>query len=282
MAFRFDLVTLFPSICAPYLGGSILGRAAKLGLIDVAFTDPRDFTDDPHRTVDDGPFGGGAGMVMKPEPLALAIAKVRADRAPQRVVLMSPTGRRFDQEVAREYAGLDGLCLVCGRYEGVDQRIADFVVDEELSLGDFVLTGGELAAMAVVDAVARLLPEVLGHEEGAASESFTDLPLLEYPQYTRPRDWRGHEVPEVLLSGNHAKIAAWRLDERIRRTAERRPDLHARYLESLPPPKSRKRRGASGPKPSAPSSAPTDSDAPTEATPYFPPPARADNSRDPN
>jgi tRNA (guanine37-N1)-methyltransferase len=271
MSYRFDLVTLFGPLCAPYLEGSILGRAQKQGLINVAYTDPRDFTDDPHRTVDDGPFGGGAGMVMKPEPLALAIAKVRETRHPSRVILMSPAGRPFTQAVAREYASLGSLCLVCGRYEGVDQRIADHVVDEELSLGDFVLTGGELAAMVVVDAVARLLPNVLGHAEGADSESFTDLPLLEYPQYTRPRDWRGHEVPDILLSGNHAKIAAWRMEERLRLTALRRPDLHARYLLEHPPrPPKRPRRKP----PIAPVPPPAAAEPPAD-------PTSANNRRDP-
>lgn len=223
--FRFDLVTLFPSLCEPYLSGAMLGRAAKRGLIDVAFTDPREFTEDVHRTVDDAPFGGGAGMVMLAEPLYRAVQKVREQRQPARTILMSPSGRRFDQNVAREYAALGSLCFVCGRYEGVDQRVADHVVDEELSLGDFVLTGGELAAMCVVDAVARLLPGVLGDLTSPVQESFTDAALLEFPQYTRPRVWRDHEVPEVLLSGNHAHIEAWRQEQRLRRTHERRPDL---------------------------------------------------------
>ena len=223
--FRFDLVTLFPGLCEPYLSGSILGRAAKRGLIDVGFTDPREFTEDVHRTVDDGPFGGGAGMVMLAEPLARAVERVRETRKPAKTILLSPSGRRFDQSVAREYVDLGSLCLVCGRYEGVDQRVADHVVDEELSLGDFVMTGGELAAMCVVDAVARLLPGVLGDTASPIQESFSDAALLEYPQYTRPRIWRGHEVPDILLSGNHAKIEAWRHDQRLRRTRERRPDL---------------------------------------------------------
>lgn len=223
--FRFDLVTLFPALCEPYLSGSILGRAIKRGLIDVAYTDPREFTEDVHRTVDDGPFGGGAGMVMMAEPLARAVESVRSKRQPAKVILLSPSGRRFDQSVAREYATLGSLAFVCGRYEGIDQRVSDHVVDEELSLGDFVLTGGELAAMCVVDAVARLLPGVLGDVASPIHESFSDAALLEYPQYTRPRVWRDHEVPEILLSGNHAKIEAWRHDERLRRTRERRPDL---------------------------------------------------------
>lgn len=234
--YRVDVITLFGPLCEPYVMGSILGRAHKRGLVDVAFTDPRAFTTDPHRTVDDGPFGGGAGMVMLPEPLALAVEHVRETRSPARVVMLSPSGRPFTQAIAKEYAALGSLALLCGRYEGVDERVAEHVVDEELSLGDFVLTGGELAALVVIDAVARLLPGVLGNAEGASSESFTDLPLLEYPQYTRPQTWRGHEVPEILLSGHHARIEAWRLAQRQARTRERRPDLWARYLAEHPDP----------------------------------------------
>lgn len=225
MSYRFDVVSLFPELVQGYLGGSILGRAGRAGLIDVAYTDPRDFTTDRHRTVDDAPFGGGAGLIMKAEPLALAVEQVRAQRAPARVVLLSAAGRPFTQAVAAEYAALGSLALVCGRYEGVDERVAEHVVDEELSLGDFVLTGGELGALAVIDAVSRLLPGVLGNAEGPTEESFSDAPLLEHPQYTRPRDWRGHGVPEVLVSGDHAAIARWKAAQRLSRTAARRPDL---------------------------------------------------------
>ncbi len=233
--FRFDVVTLFPELVAPYLGGSILGRAAEAGLVDVAYTNPRDFSEDRHKTVDDTPFGGGAGMVMKPEPLARAVEHVRAARAPTRVVLLSPAGRRFDQRVAAEYAALGSLALVCGRYEGVDERVAEHVVDEELSIGDFVLTGGELAAMIVIDAVSRLIPGVLGNEAGPGEESFTGEALLEHPQYTRPRIWRGHPVPEILLSGHHAAIERWRRDQRLVRTRARRPDLLGPDPASDPP-----------------------------------------------
>ncbi len=233
--FRFDVVTLFPELVAPYLGGSILGRAAEAGLVDVAYTNPRDFSEDRHKTVDDTPFGGGAGMVMKPEPLARAVEHVRAARAPARVVLLSPAGRRFDQRVAAEYAALGSLALVCGRYEGVDERVAEHVVDEELSIGDFVLTGGELAAMIVIDAVSRLIPGVLGNEAGPGEESFTGEALLEHPQYTRPRIWRGHPVPEILLSGHHAAIERWRRDQRLVRTRARRPDLLGPDPASDPP-----------------------------------------------
>ncbi len=230
MSFRIDVVTLFEPLMTGYLGGSIVGRALNRGLFEVGFTDPRDFTEDAHRTVDDGPFGGGAGMVMKPEPLCRAIEAVRAASAPERVVLLSPSGRVFDQDVAAEYAALDGVCLVCGRYEGVDDRVVDEAIDEELSIGDYVLTGGELGALVVIDAVSRMIPGVLGNAEGAADESFTGTPLLEHPQYTRPRQWRGRDIPEVLLSGHHAEIARWRQAQREARTAERRPDLYARWL----------------------------------------------------
>ncbi len=229
MSLRVDVVTIFADLMQGYLAGSMLGRATAAGLLDVGFSNPRDFATDLHRSVDDGPFGGGAGMVMTPEPLAAAIDDVRERRAPERVVLMSPAGRVFDQQVAAEYAALDGIVLVCGRYEGVDERIAEHCVDEELSLGDFVLTGGELAALAVIDAVARLQPGVLGNSKGAVEESFTDAALLEHPQYTRPREWRGHAIPDVLLSGHHGRIAEWRQQQRVERTRLRRPDLYARY-----------------------------------------------------
>lgn len=229
MSYRFDVVTLFEPLMRGYLGGSMLGRASDRGLMTVGYTDPRDFTEDAHRTVDDAPFGGGAGMVMLAEPIARAVASVRSASAPARVVLLGPAGRRFDQEVAAEYAALGSLCLVCGRYEGVDERVAAHVVDEELSIGDFVLTGGELGALVVIDAVSRLIPGVLGNAHGAAEESFTGTPLLEHPQYTRPQVWRGHPTPDVLLSGHHAAIAAWRQRQRIERTLARRPDLHARW-----------------------------------------------------
>ena len=240
MTFRFDVITLFEELMAGYLAGSILGRAQAAGLVEITFTNPRDFTEDRHRTVDDAPFGGGAGMVMMPEPLTRAIEDVRARRSPARVVLLGPAGRVLDQPLVDELAALGSLCLVCGRYEGVDERVAQLVVDEELSLGDFVLTGGEIAALAVIDAVSRQLPGVLGNAAGAGDESFAGAPLLEHPQYTRPREWRGHPVPEVLLGGNHAAIAAWRSEQRIARTRRRRPDLLERSgddgLDSGEPP----------------------------------------------
>lgn len=225
MTYRFDVITIFAELMEPYLAGSILGRAQQASLLDVGFTDPRDFTTDRHRTVDDAPYGGGPGMVMTPEPLGAAIEHVRAERSPARVVLLSPAGRPFNQAVAAEYAELGSLALVCGRYEGVDERVAAFAVDEELSIGDYVLSGGEVAALAVIDAVSRLLPGVLGNQASSTEESLADAPLLEHPQYTRPREWRGHAVPQVLLSGHHAAIAEWRWQQRLERTRARRPDL---------------------------------------------------------
>ncbi len=231
--FRFSVVTIFPELLEGYLAGSILGRAAAKGLFDVCTHNPRDYTSDKHRSVDDAPFGGGAGMVMMPEPLAQAVDAIRLESALARVVMLSPAGRPLTQAVVEEYAALGSLALVCGRYEGIDERVAEHVVDEELSIGDYVLTGGELGAMVVIDAVARQLPGVLGNAAGAAEESFCGAPLLEHPQYTRPQVWRDHVVPEVLLSGHHAKIAAWREEQRRDRTQARRPDLWSRFLESL-------------------------------------------------
>lgn len=225
MSFPFQVVTLFPELVMPYLSGSILGRALDTGRISVDTINPRDFTTDKHRTVDDAPYGGGAGMVMMPGPLGEAIDKARDMQCKTHVVLMSPAGVPFHQSTAQRFARMESLTLVCGRYEGIDQRIVDHMVDEEISLGDFVLTGGELAALAVIDATSRLLDGVLGNSEGPRIESFTDAPLLEHPQYTRPRDWRGHSVPDVLLGGHHGEIDAWRKSERLRLTKTRRPDL---------------------------------------------------------
>ena len=224
MAPAVEILTLFPRMVAAPLEESILGKARARGLLRVQVTDIRDFAEGKHRVTDDVPYGGGAGMVMKPEPLVAAIEAAK-EREPQaRVVLMSPQGRRFDQEKALQLSRQPALVLVCGRYEGVDERVLRWV-DEELSLGDFVLTGGELAALAAVAAVARLLPGVLGNELSAQSESFAGEGLLEGPQYTRPPEFRGLRVPEVLLSGDHAKIAGWRREQAMARTRERRPDL---------------------------------------------------------
>ena len=233
-AFRFDVVTLFPGLLEGYLGDSILGRAITKGLVEVHTTNPRDFSSDRHRSVDDTPYGGGAGMVMMAEPMCRAIESVKERSPSGRVVLLSPSGRVLTQTIVEEYAALGSLTLVCGRYEGVDARIEDHVVDESLSMGDYVLTGGELGALTVIDAVSRHVPGVLGNAEGPLDESFANEALLEHPQYTKPRTWRGHDVPEVLLSGNHAAIARWRAEQRITKTASLRPDLLERWVEEDP------------------------------------------------
>lgn len=216
----FEILTLFPEAVEGYLDASIIGRARQAGLIEVVVTNIRDFAHDKHRTADDRPFGGGDGMVMKPEPLAEAIKAA----LPGRVILASPRGERLNQAKVGELVGWDKLVLVCGRYEGVDQRVIDLYVDEEISCGDYVITGGELAAMIMVDATARLIPGVLGAEGSAEEESFSDG-LLEYPQYTRPREFEGQGVPEILFSGDHAAIREWRRRESIRTTAARRPEM---------------------------------------------------------
>jgi tRNA (guanine37-N1)-methyltransferase len=222
-----EVLTLFPRMIAAPLEESILGKAREKGLLRVQVTDIRDFADGKHRVTDDVPYGGGAGMVMKPEPLVAAIEAARARQPGAKVILLSPQGARFDQAKARELAASNALILVCGRYEGVDERVLGFV-DEELSLGDFVLTGGEFAALAVIDAIARLQPGVLGNELSAHDESFSEDGLLEGPQYTRPPEFRGLRVPAILLSGDHKKIAQWRKQQAVARTRERRPDLLTR------------------------------------------------------
>ncbi len=222
-ALRVDVLTIFPDVVGAYCDSSILGRARRSGAVDVRVHDLRSAASDPHRSVDDAPFGGGAGMVLAPEPVFAAVEQIAPVRP---LLLMSPGGRRFDQAVAAELAGLAGFSLLCGRYEGVDERIADHLVDGELSIGDYVLAGGELAALVIVESVCRLVPGVLGNDESVADESFAGG-LLEYPQYTRPASFRGWEVPEVLRGGDHAKVARWRLAQSLRRTSERRPDLMA-------------------------------------------------------
>ena len=223
---RIDVFTIFPDLLAGPLGISLLGRARDEGLLDVRLHDPRDATTDRHRSVDDTPFGGGAGMVMRPEPI---FETVEAVDPPRPLLLLSASGRRFDQAMAHELAALDGFSLLCGRYEGVDQRVADHLCDGEVSIGDYVLAGGESAALVIIEAVTRLVPGVMGNDESAAEESFArpgpGPGLLEYPQYTRPAEFRGHEVPEVLRSGDHARVARWRRAQAVRRTLERRPDL---------------------------------------------------------
>jgi tRNA (guanine37-N1)-methyltransferase len=222
-----EVLTLFPRLIAAPLEESILGKAREKGLVRVQVTDIREFAGGKHRVTDDVPYGGGAGMVMKPEPLVAAIEAARQRVPSARVILMSAQGAPFGQAKARELAEAGAVILVCGRYEGVDERVLRWV-DEELSLGDFVLTGGEIPALAVIDATARLVPGVLGNELSAHAESFSGDGLLEGPQYTRPPEFRGMRVPEVLLSGDHKRIAQWRQEQAVARTRERRPDLLTR------------------------------------------------------
>ncbi|MBM4142318.1 MAG: tRNA (guanosine(37)-N1)-methyltransferase TrmD [Lentisphaerae bacterium] len=220
-----DVVTIFPRMLDGFLGESMLRRAVARGAARIRAIDLREFTRDAHRTTDDRPYGGGPGMIMKPEPIVEAVESVRTEAA--RVVLMTPQGRRFDQAVAAEMAGARHLVFVCGHYEGVDERVRQYFGAEELSVGDFVLTNGVVAAAVVIDAVVRLLPGVLGAGDGAVAEESFSGGLLEYPQYTRPEVYRGMRVPEVLLSGNHERIARWRREQAEQRTMARRPDLMA-------------------------------------------------------
>ncbi len=222
---QMQVVTLFPDMVLTIAEYGVVGRAAKRGLISLECQNPRDFTVDAHRTVDDRPYGGGPGMVMMYEPSAAAIASAK-DHLPagSPVLYLSPQGAVFDQATAQRLAGLPGLVLLAGRYEGIDERLIESQVDEELSLGDFVLSGGEIAAMVVIDAVARLLPGVLGDAASASQDSFMDG-LLDYPHYTRPEETDGRRVPEVLLSGDHARIAKWRYQQALGRSFQRRPDL---------------------------------------------------------
>jgi len=225
---KIDVLTLFPEMFAGPLDVSIVGRARKAGLLDLRVHNLRDWTHDRHKTVDDRPFGGGAGMVMKPEPLFEAVEALGGEQA--YVVLLGPAGRPFTQAIARELAQRQLVVLICGSYEGVDERVREGLVDDELSIGDFVLTNGGLPAMVVIDAVTRLLPGALGDEQSAADESFSHG-LLEYPHYTRPAEFRGMKVPDVLVSGHHAEIEKWRAAQARRRTAERRPDLLKRKTD---------------------------------------------------
>jgi tRNA (guanine37-N1)-methyltransferase len=225
---RCDIITLFPDMIRVVLGTSILRRAQEQGQLDARVIDLRDYTSDRHRTVDDVPYGGGAGMVLKVEPIARALDVLRADGEPRRWVLTSPRGRRFSYELASEWSRESRrLTFLCGHYEGIDDRIGATAAWEDVSIGDYVITGGELAALVMVDATARLVPGVLGDPSSASEESFVDS-LLEYPQYTRPAEFRGLRVPEVLLSGHHAAIRAWRRDQALRDTFRRRPDLFGR------------------------------------------------------
>jgi tRNA (guanine37-N1)-methyltransferase len=219
---KIDIVTLFPEICRAPLNESIMKRAQKNGIVDLYIHNLRDWTTDKHHVADDAPFGGGQGMVMKPEPIFAAVEELRNQTS--KVVLMSPAGRRFDQQMAAQLSGESHLIITCGHYEGVDHRVIEHLVDLEISIGDYVLTNGAIAAVVLVDAVVRLMPGALGHEQSAVDDSFS-RGLLEAPQYTRPAEFRGWKVPDVLLSGNHAEIEKWRKEQAIKRTRENRPDL---------------------------------------------------------
>jgi len=219
---KIDVLTLFPAMFAGPLDESIVKRAREAGLLDLKIHQLRDYAHDRHKTVDDRPFGGGPGMLLKPEPIFEAVEKLAREKT--RVILLCPSGRPFNQAIAHELAQLDDLLLISGHYEGFDERVREQLADDELSIGDYVLTNGALPAMVIVDAVTRLLPGVLGDDESATEESFSQG-LLEYPQYTRPAEFRGMKIPEVLLSGNHAEIAKWRAEQARLRTKERRPDL---------------------------------------------------------
>jgi tRNA (guanine37-N1)-methyltransferase len=225
MAMKISIVTLFPEMIESASSFGVCGRAVRRGLVDLTTVDPRDFADDPHRTVDDRPYGGGPGMVLKVEPLGTAIRSARASLpSGSPVIFLTPQGRRFDQELARELADLPGMILVAGRYEGFDERLIASEADDEISLGDFVMSGGEIAAIAIADAVIRLQPNVLGDEASAREDSFTD-DLLDFPQFTRPESVDGMDIPPVLKEGNHEEIRRWRLKQSLGRTYLRRPEL---------------------------------------------------------
>jgi tRNA (guanine37-N1)-methyltransferase len=219
---KIDILTLFPEICRAPLGESMMKRAQENGILDLRIHNLRDWTTDKHHVVDDAPFGGGQGMVMKPEPIFAAVESLRKENS--FVILMTPQGKSFAQSLARDISKHEHVIVVCGHYEGIDHRVTDHLIDLEISIGDYVLTNGAIAAAVLVDAVVRLLPGVLGHEQSSVDDSFS-AGLLEAPQYTRPAEFRGWKVPEVLLSGNHAEIAAWRKEQALRRTRENRPDL---------------------------------------------------------
>jgi tRNA (guanine37-N1)-methyltransferase len=223
---KFHVLTIFPEFFQGPFHHGVVARAAEFGAIELHVHDLRDWTHDAHRTVDDRPFGGGEGMVLKCEPIFEAVESIwPARRAKQKVVLLSAQGRKFTQAVARELAQIDELLLICGRYEGVDERVARHLADEELSIGDYVLSGGELAAAVVVDTVARLLPGVVGNEDSTMNESFEESGILDYPHWTRPADFRGWKAPDVLLGGNHAEIRKWRKQAALEKTKRLRPDL---------------------------------------------------------
>src|SRR6266404_5040514 len=223
---KIDILTLFPEICRAPLNESMMKRAQENKIVDLRIHNLRDWTTDKHHIVDDAPFGGGQGMVMKPEPIFAAVEEIQSkiENRKSKIVLMSPAGRRFDQTMAADLSHESHLIIICGHYEGIDHRVIEHLVDLEISIGDYVLTNGAVAAVVLVDAVVRLLPGVLGHEQSAADDSFS-VDLLEAPQYTRPAEFRGWKVPQVLLSGNHAEIAKWRIEEARKRTKQNRPDL---------------------------------------------------------
>jgi tRNA (guanine37-N1)-methyltransferase len=221
---RFDVFTLFPETFMPYLEASILQKATERGLVEISLHNIRDWSRDKHHTTDDTPYGGGGGMVMKPEPVFEAVESVLGPEPACPVILLTPQGRVFNHAVAEELVQHERIALLCGRYEGVDERIREGLVSDEISIGDFVLTGGELPALILIDAVSRLIPGVLGDPDGAADDSHASG-LLEYPHYTRPPEFRGQAVPEILLSGDHAKIEQWRREQSLLRTLQRRPDL---------------------------------------------------------
>ena len=222
---KFHLLTIFPDFFDGPLRHGVVARAAQAGALEFRIHDLRNWTHDFHRTVDDRPFGGGEGMLMKAEPIFDAVESIFPERNPkQKVVLLSAQGRKFTQQMAREYSQVEELLLICGRYEGVDERVAEHLADDEISIGDYVLSGGELAAAVVIDTVARLLPGVLGNEDSSINESFTEG-ILDCPQWTRPADFRGWKVPEALLSGHHAEIAKWRKQAALEKTTRLRPDL---------------------------------------------------------
>lgn len=223
---RFDILTLFPQIFASFIGESLLAKAIEAGLIQIHTHDIRHWTKDKHCKVDDRPYGGGPGMLIQVEPVVACVEAVQAlESTPGDLILLSPQGETLKQSIAQQLAQSTRLLLLCGRYEGFDHRVIDILKPREISLGDFVLNGGEVAAMALVEATMRLIPGVLGDEQSSQQDSFSDEPLLEFPQYTRPREFRGHVVPEVLLSGNHQQIAQWRAQQRLERTKKNRDDL---------------------------------------------------------
>lgn len=224
MGIRFDILTLFPEYFTSPLRESILGKAIKNALVEVRITNIRDFSSDKHKTVDDVPYGGGPGMVMKPEPVVSAIESVELKNVPVKKIILSPDGKKFTQQIARELLNYQQIILVCGRYEGIDERVRQYFVDEDLSIGDYVLNGGEAAALVILEATVRLIDGVVGNKDSLKEESFSGY-LLDYPHYTRPREFRGYSVPDILLSGNHEEIKKWRRRCSIERTFLLRPDL---------------------------------------------------------